>query len=582
MCRFVGAALAVLMLMAGEAQAARLIAVLPLDVSNTQGKLNKAAQASLEEMLRDVATNALRPLGWTILSGENTIQVLIDNGVKPEECGSQSCHLANARELKAEAFISGTVQHVDGAFIASFRLIDTKTGSILTSERVKGKSVSEVSEGFEAKATGFFEKAGLLQGGPASSSTTKDTSVVPPAVDSTRPQVKKSKVTEAVGSLTVTAKPKDAVRIEFVDPSGKKQASGVPYKNEAATPGTWKVIAKASGYEEEQQTIEVPPDDVTVVKFDLKLLGALSVEGEPVGAAVEVSGPGGFKDDGGLPWEASGLRSGTYQVKVTRKGYADANETIEVMPGKTAAVKVALSKGEGGNGKTKVEPKSGLEFVSLPGGTFQYGCAPGDGECSDDEKPGRWVTVEPFWLGKTEVTVEAYARCVNAGVCSKPATAKFCTWGVGGREKNPVNCVDWNQATQFCGWIGGRLPTAEEWEYAAKGGKGRKFPWGSEAATGQRANFCDTNCEYDWKDAGQNDGYATTAPVGAFPKGNTESGLQDMAGNVWEWMAGNYDASRKVARGGAWNTYARVLRASSRVSYASDVRAVGLGLRCGL
>jgi C-terminal peptidase prc len=328
-------------LIAGEAQAAKLIAVLPLDVRNTEGKLSKAAQASLEEMLRDTATNALTSAGWTILTGETTIQVLRDNGVKPEECGNQGCHLEMAREIKAEKFLSGNVQYVEGQYIASIRLIDTQSGRILASERVSGKSVTVLREAFEAKADAFFVKGGMLSGGAGASA---DRGVTPPSVDSNRPQVKKGTVTEAVGSLTVTAKPKDAVRLELVDPHGKQLTSGVPYENKAAAPGRWKVIAKASGYEDDEQTVEVPADDVTLVKIELKQLGGLTVAGEPAGAAVVVSGPGGFKDEGGLPWEATGLRSGTYQVRVSRGGYAEQSERVEVAPGKTATLKVSLKK----------------------------------------------------------------------------------------------------------------------------------------------------------------------------------------------------------------------------------------------
>src|SRR4051812_11405850 len=85
----------------------KVIAVLPLDVTHTKGKLDADARASIEEMLRDVAVEALGSQGWTVLTGENMLQVLQDNGVDSTKCGDQSCHLSMAREIKAEKFLSG-------------------------------------------------------------------------------------------------------------------------------------------------------------------------------------------------------------------------------------------------------------------------------------------------------------------------------------------------------------------------------------------------------------------------------------------------------------------------------------------
>src|SRR6185437_14959839 len=84
--------------------------------------------------------------------------------------------------------------------------------------------------------------------------------------------------------------------------------------------------------------------------------------------------------------------------------------------------------------RVRTEPKSGLEVVSLPGGTFHFGCEPQDGDCSDDERPGRQVSVGAMSMGKTEVTVEAYGRCVAAGACTAPNSGGACNSGVAGRE----------------------------------------------------------------------------------------------------------------------------------------------------
>lgn len=229
----------------------------------------------------------------------------------------------------------------------------------------------------------------------------------------------------------------------------------------------------------------------------------------------------------------------------------------------------------------RVEPKSELEFVYLPGGTFHYGCEPQDTQCAGDEQPGKTVTVQPFWLGKTTVTVASYSKCVSAGACTEPSTGiGYCNWSLRGKENHPVNCIDWNQATAFCGWIGGRLPTAEEWEYAAKGGESRIYPWGDEAPDANRALFGKT---YP----------AETAPAESYAGGASKHGLQNMVGNVFQWTASELDAAKrqgafsdpspqKEIRGGTWADPPPHLRASSRWGFPPLSRASTFGVRCAL
>jgi formylglycine-generating enzyme required for sulfatase activity len=526
--------------------------VLPLDTSHAKKKLDADGQASLEEMLRDVAAEALTTFGWTILTGETILQVLQDNGVDPTKCGDQNCHLTMAREIKAEKFLSGAVQYVDGAFTASIRLIDTTTGQILASERVEGPNVTALRRAFEAKAGAFFVKGGLVGAAPSR----PEAATPVPKADPDKPRVQSGAVTEVEGSLTVTARPRDAVRLELTDPDRKTVTSAAPYENKHAAPGRWHITASASGYASEDQTVDVPADDLTVVKFDLKPLGALAITGTPTGAAVAVTGPAGFQNDGGLPWEAEGLRSGTYRVRVTRKGYADFEGTAEVTPGGKQQLKVALEKaGSVTHGAAKTEPRSGLEFVWIPGGTFHYGCEPGDTDCSDLEKPGRPETVAGFWFGRTVVTVEAYAKCVHAGVCPVPDScpAEYANWEKPGHERYPANCVPWEGTVKFCGWIGGRLPSAIEWEFAAKGGESRRYPWGNTGPDATRARFgLTTN--------------AGTSPVDAYPAGASKHGLLGMAGNAGQWTTDKLspDATYMEVRGGYWMDSADRLRTSAR------------------
>jgi hypothetical protein len=155
--------LAALCLLSAPAFAgSKVIAVLPLDVTHTKGKLDADARASIEEMLRDVAVEALGNQGWTVLTGENMLQVLQDNGVDSAKCGDQSCHLSMAREIKAEKFLSGAIQWSEGEYTASVRLIDTATGRILASVRLEGETARSLRKAFEAKSDGFFKQGGLL------------------------------------------------------------------------------------------------------------------------------------------------------------------------------------------------------------------------------------------------------------------------------------------------------------------------------------------------------------------------------------------------------------------------------------
>jgi formylglycine-generating enzyme required for sulfatase activity len=201
-------------------------------------------------------------------------------------------------------------------------------------------------------------------------------------------------------------------------------------------------------------------------------------------------------------------------------------------------------------GTTRVNPRDGLTYVWIPPGKFTMGCSPGDSECRDDEKPAREVTIaEGFWLGQTPVTQEAFERVMGTN------PSRF------GGPRLPVESVDWNQAKDYCEKIGGRLPTEQEWEYAARAG-----------TTGARYGSLDAVAWYDDNSGG------TTHPVGL--KQVNAFGLYDMLGNVWEWTSSDYDPKAKVVRGGSWGGNARAVRASYRGGDGPAYRSRILGFRC--
>lgn len=226
-------------------------------------------------------------------------------------------------------------------------------------------------------------------------------------------------------------------------------------------------------------------------------------------------------------------------------------------------------------------------MVSVPGGSYVMGKKEGE------------VTVKPFCLDVTEVTVKAYADCVSSNDCSEPDPVKdegfdkACNWKRSGANQHPVNCVDWNQAVSFCASKGKRLPSEEEWEWAARGGDAaRKYPWGNEAPGAERVNACGAECVRwakenlgkDWKALHEgDDGWPITAPVGQFPKGANRWGVQDLSGNVWEWTSSKISAEDpdRVLRGGGWdNDVASRLSASKRPGIAPSNRNDILGFRC--
>jgi len=406
----------------------------------------------------------------------------------------------------------------------------------------------------------------------------------PPPAASAGPVISSGTRKAAVGNLVLEVKPFRAVRLELTDPAGQRLVSGSPYRNAAAAVGSWRVKASGAGLEPEERSFPVPPDETTLVKLELVPLGGLAITG-PEGADVAVTGPGGFANQGALPWAAQGLQRGAYEVQVSRTGYAELRRSVEVRPGETATLRADLQKVvTGGGGPGGTAGLWGLQWVPLPGGSFRMGSDEGD----DDEMPAHSVTLRPFSLTMTEITVGQYRACVQVGKCTEPSQGDSCNWGQGGREDHPMDCIDWNQADAFCRAAGGRLPTEAEWEYAARsGGRDQQYPWGDEPASCQRAVM---------DDGGRSCGRGnTTWPVCSKPAGNSAQGLCDLVGNVWEWVAdwyGSYSAeavsdpvgpgsgSRRVDRGGSWGSPARDLRAAYRLRDEPAYRDDHLGARC--
>ncbi|WP_437581523.1 formylglycine-generating enzyme family protein [Sorangium sp. So ce887] len=202
-------------------------------------------------------------------------------------------------------------------------------------------------------------------------------------------------------------------------------------------------------------------------------------------------------------------------------------------------------------------------MVRVPGGSFVMGPLKVK------------ATVPDLCMDRTEVTAEAYAACVKADKCTDSfanCAKEASTYGVPGKEKQPMVCVDFPQAEAYCAAQGKRLPRDGEWEWAARGGEeARPYPWGGEAPKDQ---LC-------WSGGGTV--RKTACDVGSFPAGESPQGIQDLAGNVFEWTTSANDGSGKmrVARGGSWRDgIPPLVRTARPGGFEVTYRCGFLGIRC--
>lgn len=238
-----------------------------------------------------------------------------------------------------------------------------------------------------------------------------------------------------------------------------------------------------------------------------------------------------------------------------------------------------------------------LKWISLPKGSYKMGSEAGNPE----ERPVHTVSISAFEVTKSEITVDQYRACVQAGVCEEPqriyqicenpmgfGCTDTCNYGRPGYENHPVNCIPWPQAKAFSDWSGGRLPTEAEWEYLARsGGKDWSYPWGDNHPTCEEVGVGKMD-----EDCGSR---RTTFPVCSKPKGNSRQGVCDLGGNVLEWTEDvwhdNYNGApsdgsawagtsyRRVVRGGGWTMDSESVRASYRYNNPQDTAYSRIGFR---
>lgn len=234
-------------LSASEARATKLLAVLPIDLEMSQGKLSKASLASIEEMLSDIAVTSLRSHGWTVVSSDHVVGVLHFNSMKPEACGGPTCHLKMARALKADVFLSSTVRSIGGDLSIHVSLVETKSGYVVVEQQISGKTVKALREVFRAKAENFFAEAVAVEGPLAPNP-------------------------EQSGGFTLLATPAEAL-LEVQGPDGFTASGRSRLVRTGIKPGSYQVKASCPGYVEWNGTLIVTDVEPALAELKLKKAG---------------------------------------------------------------------------------------------------------------------------------------------------------------------------------------------------------------------------------------------------------------------------------------------------------------------
>jgi iron(II)-dependent oxidoreductase len=256
-------------------------------------------------------------------------------------------------------------------------------------------------------------------------------------------------------------------------------------------------------------------------------------------------------------------------VKLVKQGYNSKSKRIKLVDGQSTTLHLILTKKD-------LPQVSGMTYITE--GEFIMGAKNGE----KDERPVHRVYVAGFYMDKGELTNREYQKFLEA---TGRRTPNFWNDVDLNKPELPVIGVIWQDAEAYCKWVGKRLPTEVEWEKAARGIDGRKYPWGNNYDN-QYANSY-----------GERDGFQFAAPVNSFSSGISPFEVLNMAGNVWEWCAdwyaedcytrtkhdtfqGQDHGQLRVVRGGSWEDPASKLRTTNRYAAEPSYSAYNLGFRC--
>jgi formylglycine-generating enzyme required for sulfatase activity len=230
-------------------------------------------------------------------------------------------------------------------------------------------------------------------------------------------------------------------------------------------------------------------------------------------------------------------------------------------------------------GNTKVSPKDGMTEVFIPAGKFIMGF----GNDLRADNPQHPIDLDSYWMDQVEVTNAMYAKCVAAGPCLRPALYDS-DYGVWAYRDYPVVYVNWYQADGYCRWAGRALPTEAQWEKAARGKDGPRYPWGDSPPNPRLVNF---NLSL----------IAEPVPVYRYPLGASPYGVLNMAGNVREWVADWYGefyyqssptkdptgpstGTQRSLRSGSYAEDAQQISSFTRFKHEPESAGLSRGFRC--
>ncbi len=280
-----------------------------------------------------------------------------------------------------------------------------------------------------------------------------------------------------------------------------------------------------------------------------------------------------FAPEIGLPvrttvYDLEGKRVTAEVVELDRNAALRISEAEEPVP--TTSTQASFPAGPG---SARKRWKDQAEMVYVPAGTFTMG-----DNRNPDQKPAHEVTLSAFWIDRFEVTHSQFNRFVQSVGYSPEGGWRMPS----GRDRYPATGVTWHDASAYCYWAEERLPTEAEWEYAARGTDGRRYPWGNKLEAGRA---------HSWGAASRQD----PVQVGSNPGDVSPFDVRDMAGNVAEWVSSAYkpypyvrDDGReddrypglRVVRGGSATSSTLSLAATARVGKAATHYDAEVGFRC--
>lgn len=448
-----------------------------------------------------------------------------------------------------------------------------------------------------------------------------------------------------LGTLVISPGQDAGVQVWLDDRLIGETEKGAPLTIAHVAPGTRRLLGRKLGYEDWRRDVQIAAGQRTEVALDLvPLKTAKAAESqersEPTPAAPPPSGPEtSVKSETGLPRETGSAKMSDLTEQAPPSIAQPPDTTSSRVPGESLRRRVdsqAPPAPDNGRGEVtsdsgarlatrSMKGQDGADMVLVPAGEFLMGSPPAeierakqscveqknkDDECWQwfvRESPQYSVTLAAFYMDRFEVTNALFERFVGATGHTTTAEAQGFGWhwqhasgkpqhvqvqkatwrtptgpGSEARTHHPVVQVSWHDAVAYCRWAGKRLPTEAEWEKAARGTDGRRYPWGN-----------------DWQNSHTNGAVSvgTTRPAGSYPNGASPYAVHDMAGNVWEWVAdwfnwatynwkvkqnprGPETGSNRVLRGGSWLNGPLFLRATARGDMASDYRGSTVGFRC--